>query len=742
VRWIVRAWLPLFAMALVATASARSIAQERLVIRTDEVLGSFRPGEALGAAIDAADHGGIDRILTPHNVSAMRSAGLQPLTYRLKTELGIEVWHWNPAGSWSDAAHRRGYWTSSEVPGKPIRLSWGYRLPRRGDTADQAGNSGYSRLTDGDRSTFWKSNPYLDPSRLRDGVAHPQWLVLRFDRRRKIDTAEIDWGTPFATTYEVQYWTGSNEDDGDGRWVTFPAGRVSNGHGGRVSLRLARRPIATSHLRVLLLKGSATAPRGATDWRDRAGYAVREISFGLRARGGSFRDAVVHAPSNKKQTYAHVSSTDPWHRAQDRDAGLEQAGIDRIFRSRLSSGKPMMIATGLLYDTPDNVRAELAYIARRHYRVSQVELGEEPDGQYGSAADYGALYLATFDRIRGVLPGARIGGPSLQSVFTDTWMQPAAPHSWDAWLVRYLKLRRRLQDMQFVSFEFYPFDDICGDVSTKLAAQTTLLNDAWLRLERDGWPKGLPRVISEYGFSAFSGRVESEIPSALLTADIVGQWLSLGGSSAYLFGYPPNWPATSRRSCAGYGNMMLFLADRRGQSRQAMPSYYAAWLLTHAWTTPGEGSHERLAIHPDGTRNTDVKAFALRRPDGKLAVLLVNRNGHRAHRLSIALQTTSRSATALGGPATVFSYGPRQYSWISAGKQSHPGRDKPPVRRDVGNGPLGIDLAPWSVAVVVVGEKSRTWHQAARSFSRPLSVSHRHWRYRRSAMPISQQALP
>jgi hypothetical protein len=268
-----------------------------------------------------------------------------------------------------------------------------------------------------------------------------------------------------------------------------------------------------------------------------------------------------------------------------------------------------------------------------------------------------------------------------------------------------LKQRRRLRDMQFVSFEFYPFDDICGKVSPKLVAQSTLLNDAWLRLERDGWPKALPRVISEYGFSAFSGRVESEIPSALLTADIVGQWLTLGGSSAYLFGYPPNWPATGQRSCAGYGNMMLFMASRQGQAEQAMPSYYAAWLLTHAWAMPGDGLDEILPTHWQGARHSDVKAFTVRRSDGKLAVLLVNRNAYRTHRLSIALQTASAPAAPLRGPATVFSYGPRQYAWVRAGQQSHPGRDNPPARREVAKGPLAIELAPWSVAVVIVGQR-------------------------------------
>lgn len=674
---------------------------ERVIVDTSVPLGAFRPDEAMGAALDGAEQGDIDRTLTPHNIAAMKSAGLRPLTYRLRTELGVEAWHWNPVGTWSDPAHAQGYWTSSDRLGKPIGLSWGYRLPRRGNTVDNATDDDWSRLDDGDPATFWKSNPYLDPVALHDGQAHPQWLVLRFDRPRAIDSALIAWGMPYAVRYEVQYWTGATEYDPKGAWITFPHGAVTDGAGGEAVLRLADKPVETSHVRVLLHQGSGTAPPDARDWRDRAGYSVREVSFGLRQADGSLDDAVVHAASHDRQTFANVSSNDPWHRASDRNPDLEQPGIDRVFASGLGFGLPVMMPTGLLFDTPENGLAELRYLARRRYPVRQVELGEEPDGQFADPADYAALYLAMADRAKGVLPGATFGGPSLQSAFTDLWM-PDKPGSWNAGFVSYLKQRNRLDALGFVSFEYYPFDDICGDIHAKLIHQSAMMDEIARRLDGDGLPRSIPRIITEYGFSAYSGRAMSEMPSALLMAGINAQWLTLGGKAAYLFGYGPNVPINQHLPCAGYGNMMLHLADAKGQAAQAMPSYWTARLLTGAWTLPGHGLHRLVETRVEGAgAEPEAVAYAVERPDGRIAVLLINRSPTRAQRLVL---TTPNGGFA--GQADISTYGPAQYAWHDAGERSRPSRSLPPVRRRQ-TAAAPILLPPETLAVAVLPVRRR-----------------------------------
>src|SRR6266853_3678074 len=104
----------------------------------------------------------------------------------------------------------------------------------------------------------------------------------------------------------------------------------------------------------------------------------------------------------------HVSSTDPWHRDIDLDEGVEQPGFDRIFQSGLTNGLPVLLPTGILFDTPENAANEIRYLRARGYKFDRVELGEEPDGQYMTPEDFGALYLQWAGAIHLVDPNVKL----------------------------------------------------------------------------------------------------------------------------------------------------------------------------------------------------------------------------------------------------------------------------------------------------------------------------------------------
>ena len=226
---------PVCFIGFLAATTSPAVDESSLIVSatvaTDQCVNKCIPKQTLGGSVDGHEHGVCARMLSDKNIAEMLSAGLGPLTYRLRTELAGEVWHWNPRGSWSDEPRQCGYWTSSSSISTPINLSYGYRLPRRGNTIDQANNDGYSRISDGDENSFWKSNPYLDPYFTGENDnAHPQWIVIDLGAAKPVNTIRIQWGVPYARQVRVEYWTGNDpmhlHIDRNDDWRVFPQGVI------------------------------------------------------------------------------------------------------------------------------------------------------------------------------------------------------------------------------------------------------------------------------------------------------------------------------------------------------------------------------------------------------------------------------------------------------------------------------------------------------------------------------------
>jgi hypothetical protein len=676
----------------------------------------FTPAHALGAAVDGHDKGIMDLQMSATNIQAMLSAGLNSLSYRLRTELANDAWHWNPIGKWSDKNKIRGYWTSDNTSAGPIEHSYGYRLPRRGNTIDQANDDGYSRLDDGDQQSFWKSNPYLDRAFTAENNSfHPQWIVIEFAKPELVNTLRLAWAEAFATRYKIQY--GNFDDVSDialspaGTWQDFPRGVIRDGRGGEVSLRLSPAPIKARWLRILMTESSPTnlqgSTNGADDPRDRLGFAVYELYAGVTDGKGEFHDLIRHSASRAGQTIIHVSSTDPWHRESDLDQGVEQPGFDRIFRDGLTNGRPVFLPTGLLYDEPENAANEIRYLRARGYKFDRVELGEEPDGQYITPEDFGALYLEWADAIHQVDPNVKLGGPSFQEIM------PADPTSRirlgnSAWLARfldYLKRRGRASDYSFFSFEWYPFDEVCAPSAPQLASAPGLLVDALHDMELRGLSRRIPWIISEYGYSAFATRAEISIEGALLNADIVGKFLELGGDQAFLFGYTPGY--VDRDFPCTAGNNMLFSMDADGNIKHRFATYFGARLLTREWLQPGDEVHE---IYPatSNVRNGEgqelIAAYAVHRPDELWSLLLINKDPKRAFQTGVIFRNPlSRSTGGFLGRLDTFQYSSKQYVLGGTAGNPYPVRAEEPDHRVIQSSPSRppqVSLPPYSLTVI------------------------------------------
>jgi hypothetical protein len=651
----------------------------------------FDPDKAMGTSMDILSAKDFDAVFSAPVMKAGLSAGWGPISYRQNTELTYDAWHWNPNGKWSDEKDKSGYFVGDAEPKDFLRASYGYRLEHRGTTRSDSGQSEYSRMTDGDAASYWKSNPYLTSKFTHEPDANnPQWVVMDFAMPQEIDAIKIAWANPYATEYEVEYWVGKEDalnKEADGMWVEFPQGEVGGGKGGSHVQRLAERPIVTRFLRILMSASSNTCDtHGSEDARNCVGYAINEISAGNFNWLGEFVDLVQHAPG-QEQTVTQASSVDPWHTDEGKVSSRIQVGFDLFFTSGYTNHLPAMIPIAMVYTTPEDSAAELAYIEKRGYAVSYVEMSEEPDGAFMLPEDYAALYLQWAQALHKVDPKLKLGGPVFTGVNDDikVWPDARGRTSWLERFLDYLKVRGRMNDLSFVSFEHYPLDP-CVINWSDLYREPTFTKDTLSAWREDGVPADVPLINSESNVSWSLTDPMQDLFAGLWLADSVGSFLTDAGPGA-VYIHSPVQPEPLRPGCHSWSTYGNFVANDKLEIKQYTAQYFASQLLNLDWVKHGAGMHQLYPASADlldDAHRELITSYAVKRPDGKWSLLLINKDPSNAHEVNIAFDEGGKETAAhFDGDVQSVTFGSAEYRWFSSGETSHADPDGPPKRSTI-----------------------------------------------------------
>ena len=665
---------------------------------------SFSPMRALGGAIDRLRGGATkeanekwtERLLTDPVLKELLGAGWQTVTYRQNTELMIEAWHWNSHGTWSNAAKQEGYFTGSAELGDPIRHSWAYPLPHRGAT--EGDGNGWSRLTDGDLKSYWKSNPYLTKAYTGDDDSlHPQWVMIDLGAKTDVNAIKIAWADPYAKRYYIQFWTGEQEPFYDGinkgAWQTFPMGAVTDGAGGTPTLKLMNWKIKARYLRIWMTESSNTCDtHGPEDPRNCVGYAINELYIGTVDGGGKFADVVKHLPG-RKQTITWPSSVDPWHAASDLDYGRgDQIGFDFFFNCGVTRGLPAMIPIAILYAIPEDAANEIAYLYKRKYPISWIEMGEEADGQRVLPEDYATLYIQFAKAIHKLAPNAPLGGPAFEGTpgDVDSWADANGRVSFLGRFVDYLKARDHLRDFTFFSFEHYPCmgGHDCANWNSLYwePAYVNHVVEAW---KDNGLPPNVPFFMTE-GNDLDDGQRDT-VKSGLWLADYVGSMLTAGASGTYYFHYI---------ATVGRGGGFLPI-DENNHVRNYPPQYLATQVISKEWVDPVDEIHKLYKVSSDvkdKDGNILVTAYALQRPDGQWSVMLVNKDQDHEHAVKVKF-AADHDRFFLGSVDRVV-FGAAEYQWHA---DPVPTGAPPPGRRRALSGHADPDGPPAKSVLTAAG---------------------------------------
>lgn len=672
----------------------------------------FDPDKAMGTSIDILPAKDFEKDYTEAVIKEGLSAGWGPITYRQNTELTYDAWHWNPNGTWSDEKNKSGYFLGSVEPKEFLRESFGFRLAHRGTTRSDSGQFESSRMTDGDPDTYWKSNPYLTSKFTGEpDSANPQWVVIDFAFFQEIDAIQIAWANPYATKYVVEYWTGREDaltKPLAGTWVKFPGGEVTGATGGNKVLRLADHPISTRFVRIWMTESSNTCDtHGSDDSRDCVGYAISEISIGNFNSLGQFVDLAKHTPS-QAQTVTQASSVDPWHTADAIIPTRIQTGFDLFFKSGYTNRLPAMIPIAMIYATPEDSAAELAYIEKRGYPVSYVEMGEEPDGAFMLPEDYAALYVQWAKALHKVDPKLKLGGPVFTGVNEDikVWPDAQGRTSWLGRFVDYLKAHGAMQDLSFVSFEHYPLEP-CQINWSDLYREPQLVAGTLKAWRDDGVPATVPLMNTESNVSWSLTDPMQDLFAGLWLADSVGSFLEQAGPGGVYY-HSPIQPEPLRPGCQAWSTYGNFVADEKLDIKQHTAQYFASQLLNLDWVKHGAGVHELYPADSDlldDAKHQLITAYALKRPNGEWSLLVINKDPSNAHEMSLVFENGGKKvADGFTGPVKAVTFGAAEYVWHSSGPSSHADPDGPPKRSTVDWKPSQKVLLPKASLTVLSGK--------------------------------------
>jgi len=373
---------------------------------------------------------------------------------------------------------------------------------------------------------------------------------------------------------------------------------------------------------------------------------------------------------------------DPWHSAMDLDKSKgDQVGFDFFFSSGVTRGLPAIVPIAMLYSNPDDAAAEIAYLYKRHYPISWIEMGEEADGQDMLPEDYGALYIQFAAAIHKLVPEAKLGGPSFEGVNEDVqvWPDAAGRVSWLGRFLDYLKSHGRMQDFTFFSFEHYPFD-ACKNPWSDLYREPEIVSHILQVWKDDGLPDGIPFFMTEGNMSSESGQGFVDIMGGLWLADYVGSMMSGGASGTFFFHYLP-WGLSPQ--CGG-GSFGFFNIDKDYNIKGYFSQYYAAQVISKEWVQPVDSPHRLFRVTSDvhdAAGNTLVTGYAVERPDGKWSLMLINKDQRASHKVTISFQGAEKRE--FSGALDRITFGAAEYQWHPNGINGYAKPDGPLSRSKV-----------------------------------------------------------
>lgn len=616
-----------------------------ITIDTSDVVTPFVPKKIFGINVGYWDNPQ-DLVNTKNQVQA---AGNYFIRYPGGS--ASDDYHWNGTGTYDANQH----WVPSNTtftagfPGTEIY---------RGTTSSSYATP--ATLTDGDPSTRWLSN-------VDTAFPDAQWVYVDLGSSKQVTSLTIDWGTPYATSFQVQIWNMTSSwaqppyQITGGSWQTTSAGTLV-GTGGTQAISFA--PVTTEFVRVLMTASSDGA-KGA--------YSIAELT----AFNGTTQ--VTTNVSSIAQSPTTASSTDP------ANAPASQSNFDfESFMAYAQSFTPPadpVITVNVGTGTPEEAAAWVHYAnIVKQYGIHYWQIGNEMEGNWETggplnAEDYVQRYIEYYDAMKAedpsiVILGPVSGGPDEGSNLPDgnLFIQD---------FIGFLHAAGKDDHINAIDFHWYPNWNPVPD-TTALATPSQLGSFAsnfksWLM--NTTLTGNVPVFLTEYNIGIGSPSTPvytDQLVNGLWVAHTLGEFIRYfgngGGSNLWdVFDGSSKSYADSTVGDLGY----LQLNDNPFHY-QPHADYWAMQMMSSDWAIGGDTRTHQLVS--SSSTQLALATYADLRPDGALALIVINSDEANAYDATIAVDPF-----VPGSMADVWTFDATNYTWETSVTPYHADPDTAPI---------------------------------------------------------------
>jgi hypothetical protein len=236
-----------------------------------------------------------------------------------------------------------------------------------------------------------------------------------------------------------------------------------------------------------------------------------------------------------------------------------------------------------------------------------------------------------------------------------------------------------------MTYEHYPFDP-CNVTWNDLYKEPQIVAHVFKVWQKDGLPASTAQEITEYNLAFDQSVRYMQTYAALWHSDFVGSFLTVGGKATYFYQYEP---LPMYHGCGGWGTFGMFNVDNNYNIKQDAAEYFSSQILTQEWAEPVDALH---TVYParsdikDDRGNVLVTAYALNRPDGQWAVLLVNKDQHNSHPVYVSFDDAGSGAHYFQDAVTEITFGADEYFWHANGANGYAMPDGPAATSTEGGG--------------------------------------------------------